>query len=125
MGYGSDNIGMFKINTKIFWKDTIENLTKYWPGGYYLMLNRNSTVTGYIPLIIIVYKYDYLRVLYLISTEDTGIKKSYIPYLSNSLYQFANVAICPVDCPLVISELFGYVNEVDSHNKYRHYDLSL
>ena len=39
--------------------------------------------------------------------------------------QFANVAILPVANPLVISNLYGYIHEVDSHKKSKHSDLAL
>ena len=35
MGVDADTIGIFKINIKGFCKDTIENMTKDWPGGSY------------------------------------------------------------------------------------------
>ena len=37
----------------------------------------------------------------------------------------SNVDIRPVDLPLVVSKLFGSVNEVDSHNISSQYDLTL
>ena len=43
----ADIIGMVKTNTKVFCKDAIKNLTNYWQGGSYLMLNRNSRVPVY------------------------------------------------------------------------------
>ena len=38
MEVGSNLIGIFKTNTKVFYKDTTENLTKYWTRGSYLVL---------------------------------------------------------------------------------------
>ena len=35
MEVGAKFIGMVNKNTKLFCKDKIENLTKYWPGDYY------------------------------------------------------------------------------------------
>ena len=41
MEVGADFIGMVKTNTKVFCKETIEKLTKDWPGGSYLLLKSN------------------------------------------------------------------------------------
>ena len=46
-------IGMVKTNTKGLCKETIEKLTKYWPGGSYLMLRSNPMVPGDRPLVAI------------------------------------------------------------------------
>ena len=46
MGVGADNIDMVKDNTKLLFKYTIYNMTKYWPGLYYFMLKIKYTVTG-------------------------------------------------------------------------------
>ena len=35
MEVGAKFIGMVNKNAKLFCKDKIENLTKYWPGDYY------------------------------------------------------------------------------------------
>ena len=58
------------------------------------------------PLIVIGYKYNARRVLYFIVTENAGITKTSIPYLSKYSEKFTNVAINPVSCPLVISKTF-------------------
>ena len=44
MEMGADFIGMVKKNTKGFFKDTIEKLTKDFRGGYYLVLRSNPMV---------------------------------------------------------------------------------
>ena len=46
MELGAELIGMVKTNTKGFCKETIEKLTKDWPGGYYLMLRIKPMVPG-------------------------------------------------------------------------------
>ena len=61
---------MVKINTRGFCKDTIENGTDYFPGGSYLTLKINSTVSRYRLLVAIGYKYNVRKVLSLIDTED-------------------------------------------------------
>ena len=57
-------------------------------------------------LIDIGYKYNARKVLYFIGTDSAGRKKTGIPYLSRYPDQFTNVAIGPVDRPLVMSKTF-------------------
>ena len=103
MEVGAQLIGMAKTNTKRLFRETIEKLTKYWPGGSYLVLRSKPVVPGYRPLIDIGYKYNLRKVLYFIVTENAGIKKTGIPYLSKYPDQFTNVAICLISRPLVMS----------------------
>ena len=72
MGFDYDNMGMVKNNTKLLCKDTIRNMTNDWPGHSYLVLKRNSMVIEGRPLISIVYKYKYHRVIYLIVYSIQG-----------------------------------------------------
>ena len=65
-------IGMVKTNTKGFCKETIENLTKYWPGGSYLVLRSKPMVPGVRTLIAIGYKYNARKVLYFIVIDNSG-----------------------------------------------------
>ena len=46
MELGAYLIGMVKTNTKGFCKETIEKLTKNWPGGSYLVLRSKPMVPG-------------------------------------------------------------------------------
>ena len=64
----SNMIGMVKTNTKGFRKDTIENITKVIPGGYYLVLRSKPMVPKGRPLISIFYKYNMWEVLSFIVT---------------------------------------------------------
>ena len=82
MEFGEDFIGMVKTNTKGFFKETNEKLTKYCPKGSYLVLRSKSVVPGDRPLISIGYKYNMQKVLYFIVTDNTGITNTGIPYLS-------------------------------------------
>ena len=116
MELGVQLIGMVKTNTKGFCKDTIEKLTKYWPGGSYLLLRSKPVVPGGRPLISIVYKNNARKVLSFIVTDNAGSTKTGIPYLSKYPDQFTNVAIRPVARHLVMSKNISAVNEVDSHN---------
>ena len=50
---GADMIGVVKINTKVFCKNTIEKLTKDWPGGSYFVLRSKPMVPGGMSLIVI------------------------------------------------------------------------
>ena len=115
---------MVKTNTKGFCKDKIDNLTKNWPGGSYLVLRSNPMVPGGRPLIAIGYKYNARKVIHFIVTDNTGIINTGIPYLSKYPDQFTNFSIRPVGRPLVMSKQSA-VNEVDSHNKSRKSDLAL
>ena len=56
MEVGADLIGMVKTNTKGFCKETIEKLTKDFPGGSYLVLRSKPMAPGDRPLIAIGYK---------------------------------------------------------------------
>ena len=118
MEVGAELIVMVKTNTKGLCKETIENLTKDWTGGSYLVLRIKPMVPGDRPLIAIGYKYNAQKVLYFIVTDNAGSTLASLPYLSKYPEQFTNVAIRPVALPLV-------VNEVDSHKKSRQSDLAL
>ena len=76
------------------------------------------------PLISIGYKQNVWNVLSFIVTDNTGSTNTGIYYLSKYTDQFNNVSILPVARPLVMSKEYA-VNEVDSHNKSRQYDLVL
>ena len=106
MELGAELIGMVKRNTKGFCKETIEKLTKNWPGGSYLVLRSKPMVPGGWPLIAIGDKYNARKVLFFIVTENVGITKTGIPYLSKYPDQFTNVSIFPVASPIVMSKTF-------------------
>ena len=116
---GAELIGMVKTNTKGFYKETIEKLTKDWTGGSYLVLRSKPMVPGGRPLIAIGYKYNARKVLSFIVTYNAGRTKTGIPYLSKYPDQFTNVVIHPVACPLVISKNISAVNEFDYHVRCR------
>ena len=63
-------------------------------------------VPGDRPLIAIGYRYNARKVLYFIITDNAGSTNTGITYLSKYPDQFTNVAICPVDRPLVMSKIF-------------------
>ena len=101
MEVGAKVIGMAKTNTRGFCKETIEKLTKDWPGCSYLLLRSKPMVPGDRPLIAIDCKYNAQKVLSFIVTDNAGITKTGITYLSRYPDQFTNVTICPVARPLV------------------------
>ena len=76
-------------------------------------------------LIYISYKYKYSKILSFITIDDVSITKYDIPYLYKYPSHFDNFDIHPVLHLLVMSKLFGPVNEVDPHNKYIWSDLVL
>ena len=102
MEFGAELIGLVKTNTKGLCKDIIENLTKDWPGGSYLVLRRNHMVPGVRPLIDIGYKYNVQKFLSFIVTYNARSTNNGIPYLSKYPDQFNNVVILPVAHPLVV-----------------------
>ena len=65
------------------------------------------------------------KVLSFIVIDNVGITQTGHPYSSNYTDQFSNVAIFPFACTLVMPNLFGSINEVDSHKKSRQSDLVL
>ena len=89
------------------------------------MLKINFTVTRNKYLISIQYKYKHQKDLTSIAEEDEGSINSSILYVSNYADHFSYVAIIPVSYPLVMYNLFRYVNGVDSHNKYRKSSLGM
>ena len=99
---GANFIVMVKTNTKEFCKETIEKLTKDWPGVSYLMLRSKRMVPGDRLLIAIGYKYNAQKVLSFIVTDNARSTKTGIHYLSKHPEQFTNVAIIPVSHPLVM-----------------------
>ena len=82
MEVGAEFIGVVNTNTKGLCKETIEKLTKDWPGGSYLVLRSKPMVPGYRPLISIGYKYNMRKILYFIVTDNSGITQTGPPYLS-------------------------------------------
>ena len=58
MEVGGDLNGMVKTNTTGLYKETIENLTKDWRLGYYLVLSSKHVLPGGRPIIDIGYKYN-------------------------------------------------------------------
>ena len=101
---GAELIGMMKTNTKGFCKETIEKLTKDWPGGSYLVLRSKPMVPGDRPEISIGYNYNARKFLSFIFTNNSGSTNTGIPYLSKYPDQFTNLAIRPVARPLVVSK---------------------
>ena len=69
------------------------------------------------PIIVIGYKYNVRKVLYIIVKDNAGSTEEDLPYLLKYPDQFSNVAILPVDSPLVMYKFFGSVNEFEPHNK--------
>ena len=70
MKVGAELISMVKANTKGFCKETIDKLTKNWPGGSYLVLRSNPMVPGDRPLSAIGYKYTAWKVLSFIVIDN-------------------------------------------------------
>ena len=120
IGVGDEIIGVLKTNRKVF--NTMYNMMHNFPGGFYLMLNSKTVVPGDRPILTIGCKFNYREVLSFIATERGGSTKYGIPHLSKFNDQFDNASTLPVYCHQIMSK---YVNEIDSHNKYRQSDLCL
>ena len=58
MEVGAELISMVKTNTNGFCKETIEKLTKDWPGGSYLVLRSKRMVPGIGRLLLWTKKYN-------------------------------------------------------------------
>ena len=106
MEVGAESIFMVNTNTKVFCKETIDNLTKDWSGGYYVVLSSKPMVPGGRPRIAIRYEYNTRKVLYYIVTDNLGIPQKVIPYLSKYPDQLTTVSIRPDACPLFMSVFF-------------------
>ena len=82
---GVDYCGPAKTSHKGFCLAKLENLTRDWPGGSYLVLKSNPIFPGEIPLLTIGYKYNSRKVLGFISTEGAGSPEPGDPYFFSSL----------------------------------------
>ena len=125
MDVGADIMGVIKTHTKGFCKDIIQNITKDWLGGYYLVLSIKPMVPRFRTPISIGYKYNVRKFLPFIVTQDSGSTNSGLPYLYKYPEQFYHVSIFPVAHTLVVYKFFGSVNEVDSQNKSMQSDLAM
>ena len=81
-------IDVFKTNTKGFFKQIIDNLTKYWTVGSYIVLRRNNMVPWGSPLIAIGYNYNARKFIYFIVTDNAGVTQAGLTYLSKYSNQF-------------------------------------
>ena len=70
-------------------------------------MNPLHMVPGVILLISIGYNYNVRKVLSFIVKYNAGSTQAGIYYLSKYPNQFSNVAIFPVDCPLIMYKFFG------------------
>ena len=82
---------MVKNNAKGFFKATIEELTKDWPGGSYIVVRSKPMVPGERPLLVIGCKYNYRKVLSFFATEGVGRTTLFIPCSSKYTDQCYNV----------------------------------
>ena len=82
MDVGADMVGMVKTNTKWFYTDTLEYLTKDFPRGSYFVLNIKSMVPRGRALITISWKYNVQKVISFVAKEYEGRTKAVITHLS-------------------------------------------
>ena len=83
MDIGVDLNGMVKTNTKGLCKEIIDNITKYWPGSFYLLLRSKPMVPGGRTIIDIGYKYNVREIISFIVTVNLVSTKAGLNYLSN------------------------------------------
>ena len=80
--FGAKLIGVVKKNTKGFFRNNIEKLTKYWTGGSYLVLRSKPMVPGGRPHISIGYNYNAQKVIsfycYIKRRDHTGRSSPFI-----------------------------------------------
>ena len=100
----------WKPNTKGFWYDTINNMTKDCPVGSYLVFNSKSMVSRYRLMLAIGYNYNSQKVISSIATEGAGSTKYDILCLSNYSDQFTHVAVWPIFCPHIMSKFSRSAN---------------
>ena len=72
MAKGTNYCGPVNTRHNFFCLDILENLMKNCPGGSYIGSMRTPRVTGGIPHMYIVYKYNYRKVLGFIANEGSG-----------------------------------------------------
>ena len=79
-----------------FFLATLEKLMKYWPGGSYIVMKSTTRVPGGRPLMEIVCKYNYMKVLGFIASKGAGSNEPGDPFLSHLPYIYSNVFVHPV-----------------------------
>ena len=112
-------------SNKVFFLATFEKFMKEWTGGYRIVIKSTPIITGYIPLMSIGYKYNYRKVLGIITTEGYGSTETGDPYLYHFSESYSNVSILPVFKPLVIGRGLNSCNEIFHHNSMQHSDTAL
>ena len=76
-------IGVSKTNTKVFYNDTINNMTKYWPGRSCVIFEINPMVTNSrLPFVIEKY-YNSKNNIFFIETDGSWRTKRGTPYSYN------------------------------------------
>ena len=93
MGVDANMPVVVKTSTKIFYKDTFNNMTNYWAEGFYLSLKIKYMVPRERLLISIGCKYNYWEVISFIDTYGTGSTKAGTTYLSKYPDHFSNVSV--------------------------------
>ena len=99
---GAEIIGVVKTTINIVKEYTTNKLTRYWPGGSYLILKNKFVVNKNSLPIDIGYKHKFWNVLSLIVTERSGSKIMVLPiYLSNliiSIILSYDLLFIPISC---------------------------
>ena len=122
---GVNYCGPAKMTHKGFCLATLENSTKDWPGGSYIVMKSNPRVPGGRPLLDIGYKYISRKVLGFISTDGAGSTEPGDPYLSCFPEIYSNVSVSPVVRPHFPVKYFNAYNEIENHNRMRQSNIAL
>ena len=93
-----------------------EILMKYWPGGYYIIMNSMTRVTGDRTLMTIGNRYNFWKLLALIATEWVGSTDPGETYLFHLPDKFLNFV-----CTNILCSYFNAYNDIGQHNKMWQY----
>ena len=80
-------------------------------------MNSTPIVPGDRPLMVIVYKYNYRKVLVFIANDGDGNTEPGDTYLSRYPDNCFNVYVRPIVCPCLKGRSFNACNSIYNHNK--------
>ena len=89
------------------------------PRGFHLVRRITLRVTGDGPLMAIVLKFRYQKVLGIFATEGGKSSGLGVPYLSRYPEHYSSVSICHVLCHHAIRRHFSACNAIDNYKRIR------
>ena len=117
--------GLVKTSHKSFCLAILENLTKDWQGGSYLVMKIDPIVPGSRPLLSIGCKYNSRKVLGFIDIEGGGINEPGDPYVYYFPAIYSNVSVCPVVRHHFLGRCFNACNAIYNNNRMQKSGLAL